>query len=295
MVNKKRLAALFAVLFIGAASAVFFAARPNVYEAAPASPVLLPILMFHSVSVYDVGVPDMIVTQYQLRAYLAAMQDAGYTAITFGQLEDYLAGRGTLPQNPFIITFDDGYLDNYTLAFPVLEELGMPAVFNILGLRRGQDTYMGRPSVPHFTWEQARRLYDSGFIEFGNHSWDMHGAPGITPGRLGLTKLAGETYEEFADVITLDLRTMHGQFFEVFGRRSYIYAYPFGWLNEFTESILRENGYRVTLGTEEFVNMVQTADDLFAMGRINVNAAMTPGDLLYRVGTLAREAYFATE
>ena len=48
--------------------------------------------------------------------------DHGYHTISIDELYDFLAGQGTLPDRPVLITFDDGYVDNYTNAYPILKK-----------------------------------------------------------------------------------------------------------------------------------------------------------------------------
>ena len=62
-----------------------------------------------------------------------------------------LYGRG-LPENPLLITFDDGYLDNYTNAFPVLKKYGFPAVIFLTTSR------MDNPNTPLW-WDQVARAF----------------------------------------------------------------------------------------------------------------------------------------
>lgn len=69
-----------------------------------------------------------------------------YTPITFSHLLSALDGVGTLPARPIIVTFDDGFDDNYRNAFPVLKSLGVPATFFIA------TGYIGQSRTFWFDW-----------------------------------------------------------------------------------------------------------------------------------------------
>ena len=56
---------------------------------------------------------------------MAYLQEQGYHAITMEELYGYLQNNLPLPSKPVVITFDDGYVDNYTEAMPILKEYGM--------------------------------------------------------------------------------------------------------------------------------------------------------------------------
>jgi peptidoglycan/xylan/chitin deacetylase (PgdA/CDA1 family) len=96
----------------------------------------VPILMYHYISAspsaqdrirYGLSVPpEMFEEQLKL------LSDSGYTTISLRDLCEYLAVGKALPANPIILTFDDGYLDNYTNAFPILQKYGMIGTFFVL-------------------------------------------------------------------------------------------------------------------------------------------------------------------
>jgi peptidoglycan/xylan/chitin deacetylase (PgdA/CDA1 family) len=252
-------------------------------------PIPIPILMFHVFSTEVEEISDMVVTQSQFRNFLLAMLDAGHSPITFAQLVNYVSGQGDLPENPFVVTIDDGYLCNFTLAFPVVQELQVPVIINIIGSRRGQNTYQNMPSIPHFTWEQAREMFESGLVDFGNHTWEMHGAPGVTEEgrRVGVRKFDGETTDEFVYALNQDISLMHSYFHTYFGGRSVVFAYPFGWVNDTAEQVFAENGYLVTLATGQAVSLVRRYDpaSLFGLTRINVSGHLSEDDLISLVQT----------
>ena len=75
-----------------------------------------------------------------------------------------------MPENPIAITFDDGYLSNYEIAYPILKELNIPATIFIVTSTVGLDESSGKVSTPHFTWDQAREMQESGIIDIHSHS-----------------------------------------------------------------------------------------------------------------------------
>src|SRR5205085_5165188 len=85
------------------------------------APFDLPILMYHHVSIAPP--PQDLNNSLAPEAFaqqLNYLQSAGYTPITIAQMFDAIAGRSQLPSRPIILTFDDGYEDQYTDALPLL-------------------------------------------------------------------------------------------------------------------------------------------------------------------------------
>ena len=61
------------------------------------------------------------------------LKEQGYTAVLPDDLIAYANGEGQLPPKPILITFDDGYYNNYSYAFPLLKKYDMKAVISIVG------------------------------------------------------------------------------------------------------------------------------------------------------------------
>jgi peptidoglycan/xylan/chitin deacetylase (PgdA/CDA1 family) len=96
----------------------------------------VPILMYHYISASP-SVQDRIryglsVPPEMFEAQLKLLRDNGFTTITLRDLYEYLAVGTPLPDQPIILTFDDGYIDNYTHAFPILQKYGMLGTFFVL-------------------------------------------------------------------------------------------------------------------------------------------------------------------
>ena len=92
----------------------------------------LPILAYHRVyDIEDITAfpfdPELINASCASFAWQMHYIKARYNPITFRMLIDTLDGKAPLPERPLIVTFDDGYNDNYHNAFPILKSLGIPA------------------------------------------------------------------------------------------------------------------------------------------------------------------------
>ncbi len=107
----------------------------------------LPILAYHRV--VDMGIEDefafdpelVSASRTQFRAQMEFVH-AHYDPITFADLLAALDGRAPMPPRPLVVTFDDGFEDNYTNAFPILRELGIPAtIFVSTGYIGGTVTF----------------------------------------------------------------------------------------------------------------------------------------------------------
>jgi peptidoglycan/xylan/chitin deacetylase (PgdA/CDA1 family) len=94
-----------------------------------------------------------------------------YDVISIDALVHGLYGGGPLPNRPVAITFDDGYVDNYTQAFPLLLKYQLPATIYL-----ATDFISGKLQLIHaegwnsMSWEQVREMQQSGFISFAAHT-----------------------------------------------------------------------------------------------------------------------------
>lgn len=128
----------------------------------------IPILMYHKIKDQVENTEEdqsMSVSTANFEAQLKALLEAGYTPINFKQLQDYLEGTAGLPKKPILITADDGYLCNYTKAYPILKKYNAQATFFVTSL------YVGVTNEhEHFTWEQAKEMEASGLIDIQSHT-----------------------------------------------------------------------------------------------------------------------------
>lgn len=129
--------------------------------------VQVPTLMYHAVSDNLWGIEELFVSPSELEQQLSYLLEEGYEPIFFSDLpnlSDY--------ENPILLTFDDGYDDNYTELLPLLEEYNVKAtVFVITGLV-GTEHYL--------TAEQVKALSDSGLVEIQSHTVNHNELPTLS-------------------------------------------------------------------------------------------------------------------
>jgi peptidoglycan/xylan/chitin deacetylase (PgdA/CDA1 family) len=138
----------------------------------------LPILLYHKVSPHHND--GLTISVDRLDRQLAYIKASGYTPISFADLKDSLEGRKRLPAKPILITFDDGYLSTYELAYPLLRQHDVRAtIFLPVAFIGGVNGWDGG-SDPLMSYEVLRLISSNprrgdpmgeGLIEFGLHSY----------------------------------------------------------------------------------------------------------------------------
>ena len=139
----------------------------------------IPALMYHSISDVPDGWPaDLCVTPEVFEAHLKYLQAQGYNVVTAPQAMVLLKSRQNV-MNTVILTFDDGYENNYTVAFPLLKKYGFRGSFYIVGKDVGQvSSQDGVKRYMNFT--QLKEMHQRG-MEIGSHSMSHDPLTSIKP------------------------------------------------------------------------------------------------------------------
>ncbi len=212
----------------------------------------IPVLMYHRVT--D-GVPagtkhGIFVTTAEFERQLSFLKRNGYTTLTFYDLSEILARlssnprrdvggsarRGRFPARPVVLTLDDGYEDNYTNAFPILQKYSMKAVVFLLGDRsmatNSWDVQDGEPETKLLNDEQIRMMMEYG-IEFGSHSMDHR-------------KLTELSVEEIQNEVTASKLLLEKRL----GKKVISFAYPYGAVNDRVKECVFRTGYEFGIATD---------------------------------------------
>ena len=193
-----------------------------------------PILEYHQVTNEPLD-PDFEIYNVKpddFAAQLDFLQSEGYTTITLQDFMRVVHGKGSLPDKPIILTFDDGYADNYSEMFPILKAHGMTAVVYVITNQIGQKNYL--------KLDELKEMQHYG-IEIGSHTSDH------------------------LDLTTLDAHTQRRQlkesktFLEWSGLDTiYSLSYPNGAFNADLEELLREENYLTAVTGEAGLNTLET-------------------------------------
>src|SRR3954469_20813162 len=151
------------VLTLGATAVSHLA--PRAVSAPVADSLRVPVLVYHSVMPHHPGqTAEQRVLDVDDSVFVAQMRylvDGGYHVVSFAALVDALEGRDTLPNRAVVITFDDGWENQYRHAFPILRRFGLTATFFVFTTPLGKDDKL-------MTWEQLRELQAAG-MTMGSH------------------------------------------------------------------------------------------------------------------------------
>ena len=245
--------------------------------------VPIPILMYHAFTENPEEETDMILSTAAFREQLAALRDAGYTAVTYAELVDYVDGKAPLPEKPVLLSFDDGYRSNLTLAAPILEEFGMRACVAVIGVSVGKDTYKdtGAAMYPHFSYEEARKYYERGILDFQSHTYDMHNNSLDTDFRDGVLQKEGESDADYEAALRSDWERSKAELEAGIGCRVFVMVYPFGKTTPQADAIFADCGAAISVTTQHGVSLLRLRDrsSLRCLCRLNVNGTLS-GDAL---------------
>lgn len=230
--------------------------------------VAVPIIMYHSLLKEESRHGPYVISPQQFEEDVAYLQREGYTTIVMEDLLAYVHKGQPLPEKPVMLTFDDGYYNNYEYAFPVLQKYGAKMVLSPVGSYTDaySRTQEERANYSYLTWERLREMRESGLVELQNHTYDMHASDASH--RKGASKTAGETPEQYRAALTGDVMRMQERMREELGYCPTTFTYPFGAVSRESVSILKEMGFQATLVCESRINSVtRDPDCLYGLGR----------------------------
>jgi len=251
---------------------------------ADSSELKLPIIMYHKVLNSSKG--KYTVSEKQIREDFTAILDAGFTPVFMSEVIDWVDGKNDdFPEKPIVITFDDGHYNNLHYALPIAKELGVKFMiypvtsYSKFSIETG-DT--DNPNYSHITWQQIRDAHQSGLVEFGNHTHNMHN---FRP-RYGVSRMNGECADKYAAALRKDIITSQ----EIFGKQCCIpepntFAYPFGKYNSESRDILLGLGFKALLTCTERVNTIRQnkSESLHQLGRFNRDGHLTTNQLIKKI------------
>jgi peptidoglycan/xylan/chitin deacetylase (PgdA/CDA1 family)/glycosyltransferase involved in cell wall biosynthesis len=198
----------------------------------------IPVLMYHRVT--D-GKPagtkhGIYVTQIEFERQLAYLKRTRCTTLTFADAKAIEEGTRIIPKRPVILTFDDGYEDNYIHAFPLLRKYSFSAVIFLIGnpaiRTNAWDAANGEPEARLMSDAQIKAMAAYG-IEFGAHS--------LNHKKLTEIPLSDAKHEIEQSKLAIEKRL---------GAPIISFAYPYGKLNEELKGIVKGAGFHFGIASD---------------------------------------------
>ncbi len=222
----------------------------------------VPILMYHYISTPPVATDkirmSLSVTPEMFEAQVKLLADNGFTTITLFDLYNAVATGQALPAKPIILTFDDGYVDNYEQAFPILKKYGLTGTFFVLtGPADAKDP-------AYLSWDMIKAMSDAG-MDMQLHSKEH-------------VDLRHRRYEDLVWHIIGGRQSIEGHT----GKLVVFMAYPSGKYDSTVVKFLADNNFWGAVTTES--GRTHTAADALKWTRVRIAGQLRLADFARLLG-----------
>ncbi|MEI7653283.1 MAG: polysaccharide deacetylase family protein [bacterium] len=231
-------------LTVQSATSSALISTPSASFATPSSRMRIPIITYHYVEYVknrlDTTRIKLTINPRLFEEQLKSLHDGGVQTYFIKEIPSLLKGDLVLATKSAVLTFDDGYRDFYTDAFPVLKKYQMKGTIFLISSFLGRNDFL--------TLEQVTEMLDSGLIEVGSHT--LHHA------NLKKANLSYATDEIVQSKANLE---------KLFGISVESFAYPYGAFDDQAVRLVKEASYSAAVSTVSGVH--HTLDDLYTLKR----------------------------
>lgn len=216
----------------------------------------VPVLLYHHIQPLEVakerGQVSLTVDNGIFDRQMAYLVSNGYQTITAGELVDAILTHSSLPAKSIVLTFDDGYLDNYDYAFPTLQK------FHLIGNLMVPTGLLGTAFATnqYFSWDQLKSMVDSGTMYAYNHTWSHF--------PMAQGPVSKDQFE---------INTSQQELSDHLGKKSSIFVYPYGsgQTTPWVIALLKQDGFTAAFST--LYGYYQCDSNIYALPRIHVGNA----------------------
>ena len=207
------------------------------------------VLNYHDIiDAHSKKPPNSIDTSVEhLEEHLKWLIKNNYKIISVQNVFDAAKGKTQLPEKSVLLTFDDGYQDNYVYAYPILKKFGLPAtVFIIVN-------EVGRPQGDRLSWDEIKKMQASNLIVIGSHTLDHPYLPEV--------KSEVELKRQIFDSKKILEQAL--------GVGVDLFCYPAGRFNAHIKDLVIQAGYKLAVATglgNRFSNQ-----DVYLIKRVRVS------------------------
>lgn len=217
--------------------------------------MLVPVLLYHKIDrpPGDARVRGGYTPPGRFAKQMAYLKKQGFNFYTASKLIEYYREHGSFPPNALALTFDDGWKDNYTNAFPILKRLQIPATIFIIPSCIGTVSALaqaeGESGRAHLSREEILLMAEHG-IEFGSHSMSHRLLPEISPAEA-----------------RFEIEESKRQIEAMLQKPCKVFAYPAGFFTDEARRIAEEAGHIAAFST---LYGPEDTPDVYALNRIEI-------------------------
>lgn len=183
----------------------------------------IPVLMYHAIR--DGEDNPYIIPVAKFKEQMEYLKAEGYNTLTMDELYNYLNSNIKIPKKSIVLTFDDGYEDNYLNAYPILKKMGFKATIFVV------PSYLDKGTL--FLKTDDLRVMSENGIEIESHTYNH-------------VKLSTLSYEEQKD----NLKKAKEILEDKINKKVNFIAYPFGSYNDETFKAVKASGYKMAFTIE---------------------------------------------
>lgn len=202
---------------------------------------VVPILTYHSINYVDIGTPAVKPENFEKQ--IRCLKDRNYNIISLNELAVGIIENKKFPRNTVVITFDDGFKDNYAYAYPILKKYKIPATIFLIS------DFIGKKNE-HLSWEQVSEMLSNN-ITFGSHTRTHSYLPDVN-----------------RDIAWEEISGSKKQIEEKIGKKILYFSYPAGGFNKEIKNQVKLAGYKAACTTNRGFD--KSNRDVYELNRIKI-------------------------
>jgi peptidoglycan/xylan/chitin deacetylase (PgdA/CDA1 family) len=241
--------------------------------------VKIPVIMYHNISEKKRLWNTYTISPEQIEQDIIYLKDNGYTTVSCAEVLSWHRGEGTLPDKPVMLTVDDGFESFYAYMYPLLKRYGCKAVISPIG--SCTDAYSAEEDhnldYSYLTWEELKEMNDSGLVEIGNHTYNLHGDKG---GRVGCGRKYKESDTDYKKLLTEDIGKMQTEIKSYTATDCKIFTYPYGKVSDGSREILEGMGFELFFTCNGKINTLTQGEGSVVLGRFNRPSGKTTREFM---------------
>lgn len=236
----------------------------------------LAVIMYHSFLKDFSKSGKYVITPTQFENDIIYLKSIGCSFVSVNDIKNFKNSGGSLPEKAVLITMDDGNYNNYSYIYPILKKYKVPALISPIAYWVEKYTETGEinPAYTIITEQNIAEMAQSGLVEFGNHTYNLHG----DGKRMGACRINGESGENYQQMLADDLSKAHEVILRASGKPPCALVYPYGAISPDSFDVAKNMGYDILFSCTEGINRIEPENGMYILKRYNRPSGISSND-----------------